>query len=63
VQTPPQPAKSRPDAQTLSRPLTVAWDLLVAADDPATVGERAEETLREMARGIPRLRMSSWHFS
>jgi hypothetical protein len=49
VQTPPQPAKSRPDAQTLSRALTVAWDLLVAADDPATAGKRAEETRRAMA--------------
>jgi len=54
VQTPPQAAKSRPDAQTLSRALTVAWDLLVAADDPATAGERAEETRRQMARHLVR---------
>lgn len=54
MQTPPQSAKMRPDAQTLSRALTVAWDLLVAADDPATAGERAEETRRAMARHLVR---------
>jgi hypothetical protein len=54
VQTSPQTAKSRPDAQTLSRALTIAWDLLVAADDPATAGERAEETRRQMARHLVR---------
>lgn len=54
MQTSPQTAKSRPDAQTLSRALTIAWDLLVAADDPATAGERAEETRRQMARHLVR---------
>jgi hypothetical protein len=38
--------KSRPDAQTLSHALTIAWDLLTAADDPATARERADETRR-----------------
>ena len=42
------------DAQTLSRALTIAWDLLVAADDPATAGERAKETRRQMARHLVR---------
>src|SRR5512133_3045216 len=35
-------------------PLTIGWDLLVAADDPATAGERAEETRRTMARHLVR---------
>jgi hypothetical protein len=39
--------KSRPDAQTLSHALTIAWDLLAAADDPATARERADETRRQ----------------
>ena len=47
-----QAAKSRPDAQALSHALMIAWDLLVAADDPATAGERAEETRRKMARRL-----------
>jgi hypothetical protein len=55
MQTQRQAAKSRPDAQTLSRALTIAWDLLVAADDPATAGERAEETRRRMARQLVRV--------
>jgi hypothetical protein len=54
VQTSPHATKSRPDAQTLSRALTIAWDLLVAADDPAIAGERAEETRRTMARHLVR---------
>ncbi len=54
MQTSPHATKSRPDAQTLSRALTIAWDLLVAADDPATAGERAEETRRTMARHLVR---------
>lgn len=54
MQTSPHATKSRPDAQTLSRALTIAWDLLVAADDPATAGERAEETQRTMARHLVR---------
>jgi hypothetical protein len=54
VQTSPHATKARPDAQTLSRALTIAWDLLVAADDPATAGERAEETRRTMARHLVR---------
>jgi hypothetical protein len=52
VQTPPQASKARPDAQTLSQALTIAWDLLVAADDPATAKERAGETRRKMARHL-----------
>lgn len=43
---------SRPDAQMLSQALTIAWDLLVAAADPATAGERAKETRRTMARHL-----------
>ncbi|MEA2839302.1 MAG: hypothetical protein QOF41_632 [Methylobacteriaceae bacterium] len=54
MQTPPQHARSRPDAQRLSQALTIAWDLLVAADDPATVDERAEETRRAMANHLVR---------
>lgn len=54
MQTSPHATKSRPDAQTLSRALTIAWDLLVAADDPATAGERAEEIRRTMARHLVR---------
>jgi hypothetical protein len=54
VQTSPHATKSRPDAQTLSRALTIAWDLLVAAYDPATAGERAAETRRTMARHLVR---------
>jgi hypothetical protein len=45
--------KSRLDAQTLSQALTIAWDLL-AADDPATARERADETRRAMARNLVR---------
>ena len=54
MQTSPHATKSRPDAQTLSRALTIAWDLLVAADDPATAGERGEETRRTKARHLVR---------
>jgi len=54
VQTHPAAAESRPDAQTLSRALTIAWDLLVAADDPAVTADRAAETRRRMARGLVR---------
>lgn len=55
VQTSPRTAPtSHPDAQTLSQALTIAWDLLVAADDPATAKERAEETRRQMARQLVR---------
>jgi hypothetical protein len=43
---------SRPDAQLLSQALTTAWDLLAAADHPATARERAEETRRTMARNL-----------
>lgn len=50
----PRTEKCRPDAQTLSRALTVAWDLLVAADDPAVGNQRAEETRRRMARQLVR---------
>ena len=46
--------RSRPDAQMLSQALTIAWDLLAAADDPATRGERADETRRAMARHLVR---------
>ena len=46
--------KSRPDAQTLSHALTITWDLLAAADDPATARERADETRRAMARDLVR---------
>jgi hypothetical protein len=59
VQTSPEAAKSREDAQTLSRALTIAWDLLVAADDPATAGERADETRRAMARHLVRTAATS----
>jgi hypothetical protein len=44
--------KTRPDALALSRALTIAWDLLVAADDPATSRERAGETRRTMAHHL-----------
>ena len=54
MQTSPHATKARPDAQTLSRTLTIAWDLLVAADDLGTAGERAEETRRTMARHLVR---------
>jgi hypothetical protein len=55
VQISPQAAPTwRPDAQTLSQALTIAWDLLAAADDPATAGERADETRRAMARHLVR---------
>jgi hypothetical protein len=55
VQISPQAAPTwRPDAQTLSRALTIAWDLLAAADDPATRHERADETRRAMARHLVR---------
>lgn len=63
MQTSPQAAKSRPDAQTLSRALTTAWDLLVAADDPATAGERAKETRRQMARHLVRTAETSHEMS
>jgi hypothetical protein len=46
--------KSRPDAIALSQALTIAWDLLVAADDPATSRDRAQETRRKMARHLVR---------
>jgi hypothetical protein len=46
--------KSRHDAIALSQALTTAWDLLVAADDPATSRERAGETRRRMARHLVR---------
>lgn len=59
MQTSPHATKSRPDAQTLSRALTIAWDLLVAADDPATAGERADETRRAMARHLVRTAATS----
>jgi hypothetical protein len=52
VQAAPQQARSRPDAQMLSQALVIAWDLLVAADDPATANERADETRRKMARHL-----------
>jgi hypothetical protein len=58
VQT-PQARKSRLDAQTLSHALTIAWDLLVAADDPATAGERAAATRRQMARHLVDVALSS----
>ena len=48
----PRIERSRLDAQMLSQALTVAWDLLVAADDPAIAGERADETRRRMARQV-----------
>ena len=48
----PRIERSRLDAQMLSEALTVAWDLLVAADDPAIAGERADETRRRMARQV-----------
>ena len=55
MQMSPQAAPtSRPNAQTLSQALTIAWDLLAAADDPATRGERAEATRRAMARHLVR---------
>jgi queuine/archaeosine tRNA-ribosyltransferase len=50
----PRTQTSRPDAQTLSQALTIAWDLLAAADDPATKTDRAEETRRAMARNLVR---------
>jgi queuine/archaeosine tRNA-ribosyltransferase len=60
VQTSPQAATiSRLDAQTLSQALTIAWDLLAAADDPATIGERADETRRAMARNLVRAAQAS----
>jgi hypothetical protein len=60
VQTSPQAAPtSRPDAQTLSQALTIAWDLLAAADDPATRSERADETRRAMARHLVRVAETS----
>jgi hypothetical protein len=55
VQISPQAVPTwRPDAQTLSQALTIAWDLLAAADDPATRRERADETRRAMARHLVR---------
>jgi hypothetical protein len=36
----------------LGQALVIAWDLLVAADDPATANERADETRRKMARHL-----------
>ena len=55
MQISPQAAPTwRPDAQTLSQALTIAWDLLAAADDPATSHERADETRRAMARHLVR---------
>ena len=55
MQTSPHATKSRPDAQTLSRALTIAWDLLVAADDPATAGERLTTRTAKTAE-----RQSDW---
>jgi hypothetical protein len=51
--------KSRLDAVALSQALTTAWDLLVAADDPATSRERAQETRRKMARHLVRAAQTS----
>lgn len=51
--------KSRPDTIALSHALTIAWDLLVAADDPATARERADETRRIMARQLVRAAQTS----
>lgn len=54
MQTDATAGASRPNAQALSRALTIAWDLLVAADDPTVTAERAEETRRRMARQLVR---------
>jgi hypothetical protein len=59
VQTEIAAGATRPNAQTLSRALTIAWDLLVAADDPAVTADRAEETRRRMARLLVRRAGSS----
>jgi queuine/archaeosine tRNA-ribosyltransferase len=60
VQTSPQAGPiSRLDAQTLSQALTIAWDLFAAADDPATIGECADETRRAMARTLVRAAQAS----
>ena len=60
MQTSPQAAPtSRPDAQTLSQALMIAWDLLAAIDDPATRGDRANDTRRAMARHLVRAAESS----
>lgn len=42
----PRAERSRLDAQTLSEALTVAWDLLMASDDPAVADARADDTRR-----------------
>lgn len=51
--------KSRLDAIALGQALTTAWDLLVAANDPATSRERAAETRRKMARHLVRAAATS----
>jgi hypothetical protein len=51
--------RSRIDAQTLSQALTVAWNLLIAAGDPAVADARADETRRRMARQLVRAAQTS----
>ena len=55
----PRAERSRLDAKTLGEALTVAWDLLVAADDPAVADARADETRRRMARQLVRAAQTS----
>jgi hypothetical protein len=49
-----QAARQRFSDESLDKALKVAWDLLVAADHPATASERARHTRRFIAEAIVR---------
>jgi hypothetical protein len=49
-----QTARQRFSDESLGEALKIAWDLLVAADHPATVPDKAGDARRSMAQAIVR---------